>query len=441
MLTNSEQNFLRPVQPEEFLPPISRWTTWGGLFLVGTFGVAIAVAALTKYNVTVKAPATVRPAGEVRIVQAATAGTVKTILVKENQVVKQGEAIAIIDDSRLQTQKSQLQTNLEQNQRQVNQINAQIIALNQQIRAESDRSQRTIASAIAQLSRSQRDYRDKQITTIAEVQEAEAALELATEEVARYRKLSDTGAIAQLQLKEKEAGLKTAIARLEQVKAALNPSNADITISSERIAQEKATGVATLATLTRERFALTQQRIQITNQIQRDKQELKQIQTDLQSTIISASTSGTILQLNLRNSSQVVNLGETIAQIAPSHAPLVIKALVPSQDISKLKTAQTVEMRVSACPYPDYGTLKGIVKAISPDAITPEKNSSTNPPESTTTINPFYEVTIQPENLKLIAHRRYCTIQAGMEGRADIIAREETVLTFILRKARLLTDV
>ncbi len=37
--------------------------------------------------------ATVRPLGDLRIVQAATEGTVKSIKVKENQVVKQGEAM------------------------------------------------------------------------------------------------------------------------------------------------------------------------------------------------------------------------------------------------------------------------------------------------------------------------------------------------------------
>ena len=31
-------------------------------------------------------------------------------------------------------------------------------------------------------------------------------------------------------------------------------------------------------------------------------------------------------------------------------------------------------------------------------------------------------------------------LQSGMEIQADIIAKNETVLTFILRKARLLTD-
>ena len=52
----------------------------------------------------------------------------------------------------------------------------------------------------------------------------------------------------------------------------------------------------------------------------------------------------------------------------------------------------------------------------------------------------FYEVTIEPEYLSLGKDNNQCTLQLGMEGRADIITREETVLKFLLRKARLLTD-
>ena len=192
MLSESNPEFLRPVQSDEFLPPISRWTTLGGLFLVATFGVAVALAAFTKYNVTVKAPATVRPSGELRIVQAAAEGTVKSIQVKENQVVKQGDAIAIIDNSQLQTKKSQLQGNIQNSQLQLSNLAAQISALDTQRDSESSLMNRTIASAEADLSRNQRDYQDKQITTQAEVKEAQAALELARANMKQYQQLANT---------------------------------------------------------------------------------------------------------------------------------------------------------------------------------------------------------------------------------------------------------
>ena len=67
-----------------------------------------------------------------------------------------------------------------------------------------------IASVKANLSPNQRDYWDRGITTQTEVQEAEATLELAREELKRYQQLGNTGAIATLQIKEKEQAFKAA---------------------------------------------------------------------------------------------------------------------------------------------------------------------------------------------------------------------------------------
>jgi HlyD family type I secretion membrane fusion protein len=443
MVSTPEQDFLPPVQDNEFLPPISRWTTLGGLFIVASVGVAITLASVTKYNVTVKAPATVRPAGELRIVQAAAEGPIKTIKVKENQVVREGDAIATIDDSQLQTKKSQLEGNIQQNQLQLTQLAAQLNALQTQHDSESRLMNHLIVAAQADLGRNQQDYRERQITTQTEVQEAEAALELAREQLKRYQQLASTGAIATLQIKEKEQAFKAALARLERTKAALNPSAAPVTMAQERIAQEKARGESTLATLNKQRDELIQRQVEIQNQLSRDARELQQIESDLKKSVVKAPAAGIILKLNLRNSSQVVRPGESIAEIAPSNAPLVVKARVAAQDISKVQpckeekvsdcTQGKVQLRVSAYPYPDYGTLKAAVRAISPDAITPQTSGSD-------AVAPYYEVTIQPERPYLVKSDRQYPMQAGMDVTADIISREETVLTFILRKARLLTD-
>jgi multidrug resistance efflux pump len=119
---------------------------------------------------------------------------------------------------------------------------------------------RTIASAEADLGRNQRDYQERPITTQTEVQEAEATLELAREELKRYQQLGNTGAIAQLQIKEKQQAFKAAQARLQRAKATLNPSGAPVTIATERIAQEKARGESSLATLNKRPLAKVSRR-------------------------------------------------------------------------------------------------------------------------------------------------------------------------------------
>ncbi|MBE9045172.1 HlyD family efflux transporter periplasmic adaptor subunit [Pleurocapsales cyanobacterium LEGE 10410] len=436
-----EEDVLCPVNPDEFLPRIDWWITMGGLAFLAIFGAAIALVSVLEYKVTIKAPATVRPVGELRIVQAAVEGKIESIEVRENQQVERGDVVAYINDSRLQTQKTQLQGNINQTQLQLTQIASQLEATTEQIAAETSRIQGSIASTVAELSRVEREYRDKLVTTASQAKEAEAAVELAQEEMTRYRQLSDSGAITLIQLKEKEAAYKTAVARLETANAALNPSQAGIEIARQQVFQTKAEAQAMLATLNKERKQLIQQQIEVQNQLNRDRQELQQVETELKGTIVRAAASGIVHQLNLRNPEQIVSPGDMIAQIAPSDAHLEIRALVASQDIDKVKKGRKVQMRVSACPYPDYGTLSGTVTAIAPDASVPQgKPASAGGTNGSNQAESAYNVTVVPNSLSLNASSKSCQIRSGMEGRADIISKEETVLTFILRKARLLVD-
>ncbi|GAB4375792.1 MAG: hypothetical protein Kow00121_21950 [Elainellaceae cyanobacterium] len=454
---SSDFNHLPPVSANDFLPPISRWTTAGGLVLIGIMGIALAIASVAKYKVTVKAPASIRPAGELRVVQAATTGSVTQILVKENQVIRAGDVIARIDDSQLQTKKSQLQSTTQQAQLQIAQINAQIQALSYQLAAEEERMHRAIAASEADLNQQSRNYQDQQVTTAMEVEEAEANVRAAIANLGaaqsrydRYQPIAQAGALSQDQLEEaqlavqqQEQAVDAARARLRSLQAKLNPSPANVAIATERIAQEQATGTATLAALNKEREALIQQRVEMQKQLERDTRELQQVETDLRQTVITATADGILSTLNLRNPGQTVSTGENIAQIVPDQTPLQIRAFVSPENRSKLKEGQTALMRVSACPYPDYGTLKGAVSQISEDTIKPQTNSGTNPTSSSpasSNVPSTYEVTIEPTRFVLSRGTAQCLIELGMEGTVDIVSREETVLQFFLRKARLIAD-
>jgi HlyD family type I secretion membrane fusion protein len=436
MYQDPQPELLPLIRSDEFLPSISRWIKLGGIVLLGVIAATIALCATTRYNVTVKATATIRPTGELRLVQAASEGTIATISVHENQQVKTGDVIATLNDSELQNHKQELQDNIQQGQAELAQIQAQITALATQIVAEASLRDRSMASAQAELSRVQRQYDDDRLTTQARIAETQASLEFAQGERDRYQQLADSGAISGSQISEKEQAFKVAAAKLEQVQIGLNPSAAAIASAQERIAQEQARGSATLAALGRERESLVQRQIQVQNQINKNQSDLQQAEISLNKSIIRASVDGIILNLNLRNPGQVVRSGEAIAQIAPANIPFVVNAYVPAQDIGKVEVGQAVQLRVSAYPYPDYGTLKGTVTTVAPDATSP-KNDDAKQAVGTAA---YYQVTIAPEHPYLVRSDRHYPIQAGMEARADIISREETTLTFVLRKARLITD-
>lgn len=379
----------KEIQADEFLPPISLWTTASSWILVGTLSAAFTLATVLKYNITVKTPATVRPVGDLRLVHSSTEGTIQRIAVRDNSVVDQGDAIAFIDNSQLQIQKNQLQGKIGQNQLQLSQIQTEI--QNQSVEGKSN------------------------------MQEARAALELARSQLSTAERLARAGAIPRVELQEKRIAFATAKARLQRTVPASN----------------------------REMASLVRNQIEIKTQIEQDQKELQQLEHELNKSVIRAPVSGTILKLELRNRGQHIQAGETIAQIAPKHDALVIKAYVPAQDIAKVNICQLeqvsacavgkVQLKVSAYPYPDYGTLRAAVRAISPDVIT-SGNANSSDKAGTITSEPVYEVTIQPEKPYLQTGNRQHPLQAGMDVTADIVAQEETVLGFILRKARLLSD-
>jgi HlyD family secretion protein len=437
-MTSSYLDSLPHIHSDEFLPSVGRWSSLSGLILVGTLGVAVGLASVMKYNVAVKAKAVVRPAGELRVVHAEMEGTIRQIEVKENQLVQQGEAIAFLDDTKLQIQKSQLQGSIQQNQRQLNQLDSQVRLINAQSLAESHAIDRAVIAAQAEVSRNQSEFTEKSRSTQADFEEAQVALELATSEFNRYAQLAEQGAISQQQFVEKQSAVRSAQARLARSQALLSPSAASINIAREAIAQQRARGAATLANLNREREALVQRQAEIQAQLIREQKELEQIEQQIARNVIRATSNGVVFRLNLLNPSQVVRAGDTIAQIAPFDAPLVIKAHIANQDVDKVVLGQSVSLRIEACPYTDYGTLKGKVTEISPDTSFQQSAAGeTSNNTQGTNNNSTYAVTIEPERSQFGTHQRQCRLQSGMEASASIISRQETFLQFVLRKLRI----
>jgi HlyD family secretion protein len=464
MLYTHPQEFDSRIENEHSLPPISRWTSLAGVFLIGTVIASISLSSWVKYNVTVKAAAVVRPIGETRIVQSMIDGTVKTIFVKENQVVKQGDIIALLDMEQLLIKKSQLEENIKQSKLQIVQIYAQKQSLDNQIMAEKRVIERIINSAKEDLLRNQREYQERKINTdtelmtaivniqkeLVDLEKAQADLEFAKVDRDRYEQLSKIGAIGNREFQQKQLVVQQTTLTLQSAqkavdiakikiksnKAAVNPTTALIKMAEERIAQEAAKGEANIAALNKERESLIQRLVEIQTQIKQSKKELQQIENHRKNSIILATSNGIIFKLNLRNSGQFLRAGESVAEVVPNGASIVTKAMIPTAEINKIAIGQKVQLRVDACPYPDYGTAKGIVKTIAPDAITPQSKDTT---ANFSGIS-YFEVTIQPENNSFGNNNRQCLLQAGMNATAEIISKEETALQFILRKARLTAD-
>jgi multidrug efflux pump subunit AcrA (membrane-fusion protein) len=447
----------RRIQKTEFLPPLGWMMHLGGLGLAATVITSVVVAANVRYDKIVKAQAIARPQGELRLIQSASEGSVKQILVQENQTVKQGDAIAILEHSQIDNQQQQLQSELQQNQLQLQQIAQQLQQLDAQTTAEANATDRTVAVAEADLVKQQRDLQDRQLVTQADVREAESLRSFAREEMQRYQQLAETGAIALIQVKAKEEAFNAAQAKLDRAMAQTNPSDAPIAAALETIQQQKAQGAVSKAQQAQAQARLISQQITLQEQGDSKRLKLQQLHRDQAKSVLRAPISGKMHQLSLRNVGQYVPLGQTIAQLSPQSAPLLFKAQISAEEIGQIKSCLSprstdsrrepcnkVQMRVAAFPYPEYGVLSGKIIAIAADVGVGSNpgGKPINPTaaESSQSSQPlFYEVTIQPDQSFLTKSNQSFPLEPGMGATVEIATQSENLLSFLLKKARLMT--
>jgi multidrug efflux pump subunit AcrA (membrane-fusion protein) len=346
-------NPLPILHSEDLLPPVNRWATIGGLFLVGMLGIAGILSAIVKYDVTVKAVGRVH--SPIQIVQSERQGIIGSIEVKENQAVSAGDVLIYLEtqDSpqiRDLTARQQQQKQVLQNyQKQLDEANAKIDRLRQQI--------------------------------------------------------------------------------LQQAGWTSTPTDRDavytVAVALEKLANTSPVVAGQLQTQWLEWLA---KQDELQRQVQSETLSLEAIETQLEPGGIRTPITGTIRQLNLQSPGQFVQMGDVLAEIVSSES-LSIQAGVPVRDIGKIQIGQTAQVRVSACPYTEYGVLQGTVQAIAPDIATPPNNSPG--------VAPYYEIAIQPESNTVGNNDRQCPLKPGMDVRADIITQRETVLRSLLEKARL----
>lgn len=109
------------------------------------------------------------------------------------------------------------------------------------------------------------------------------------------------------------------------------------------------------------------EKTQLYAKIQQTDKLIQQAKAQLKRLSLTAPVDGMVLSLNISNSGEVVQPGQTIAELAPQNAPLVLETVLPTQEAGFIKVGNTAKVKFDAYPYQDYGVIMGKVISISPD--------------------------------------------------------------------------
>ncbi|HCA97304.1 MAG TPA: secretion protein HlyD, partial [Cyanobacteria bacterium UBA9226] len=413
------------------------------------------------------------PKGDVYKIHATESGKIAKIQVKEGEGVKRGEAVIELDTELAAAEVERLQQAILADQTQLNQTQvliertklegqSQTAITNADIQSQEKaiaQSRAKITMLTKQLNELEKGKTDQQVrlerlkplqdSVQLLIAQRQADLKAAQERIERLTPLLKEGAVpkeriydAQQRVRDSESAIiQSQLQEMTNAKEQIFQAEEGIRDCDRTITQTQGEIQQTLAEVERLQAGLAQktaegQKTQLQSQQQLQKLEveigqlkakiaenqnlLNSAKTKLKQRFLTAPVDGVISSLNIPNIGEVIQPGQTIAEIAPQNAPLVLSASLPDREAGFIKSGMPVQIKLAAYPYQEYGIVAGKVSSISPDSKPNEQ------------VGAVYRVEVTLERNYVSAHHQTFPFKAGETATAEIIIRRRRVIDILL---------
>jgi adhesin transport system membrane fusion protein len=141
-------------------------------------------------------------------------------------------------------------------------------------------------------------------------------------------------------------------------------------------------------------------------------------------TQIKAPMKGVVNRVMINTIGGVIKPGEPVIEIVPYDDNLVVEAQIRPQDIGFIHMGQSANVKFTAYDYSIFGSLKGTVTNISPDAVSKEERGQ---------LNYYYVARIETSTKAIQSLEKNLPIIPGMQAQVDIITGNKSVLSYLLK--------
>lgn len=366
----------------------------------------------------------VAPQGDVYRVQPAIGGEVIRLYAEEGEPVFKGQRIAEIDHELIQKEVERLEASFNAYELQLGQTRALI---------QQTQSERNILQSMTQADvtarRSSLMQEQAAIATHEKILEQyEIDREAQETRISRLSELVDQGALAEDHLFQLEQTLRDRDRSITETLGGIQRSEAAIAQLEAELIQTRATAEKQLLTAQEKLQQLQIEATDLTSKIKETQILLEKSKAELAQARLVAPVDGIISSLEVANEGEVLQPGETLAEIAPSSAPLVLSSMLPSQQAGLVEPGMSVNIKFDAFPYQDYGIIEGTVLSISPDADVDEAAGAT------------YHVEVALNQTSMQHEGREVPLRAGQTATAEIIVRKRRIISLVLDPIRKLKN-
>ena len=384
-LRSGDLPFISAVNAAQVVEPAPA-AMWAVYLLLTAIVTAVAWAALTQIDIVAKANARIVPDGREQVIASLEGGILRELLVREGQQVVQGQALALLDPTRVEAQQAEGQSRR--------------LAL-----------QAALARAVAEASGKPLKFAPEIPESVASGEtESFGARQRALHEAVETNRRSMALLSRELAMAESMAakGLMSEV-EVMRVRRQVN----DLSLQTqERVNRYRQEASADLVRLRNELSAMQEQMVVRDDVLKR-------------STLLSP-VRGVVKQIRANTVGGVIGPGAPVMELLPIGTHVLVEARIKPADIGFVKVGQPVQVKLSAYEYTVYGGLKGTVESISPDAMgDPEKAAQ---PEGT-----WYRAVVRADTNALQVGDKQLAVLPGMTGVVEIRTGQRSVLGFLLR--------
>ena len=416
------------IEEQEFVARKSaNYVLWA---IVAFFVLALAWAALTEIDRSVRGLGSVVPSSKLQVVSNLEGGVIEEILVKPGQAVERGDVIVRLSPT--QTNAAFGSTSAE-----VNALRAKIVRLDAEVRGvEPDYGdlpenqvaiERALyAARLAERSSTTTAYTARVTQAQRAVAEAQSMLDARSssltaieEELAMIRPLVETRVIPQVDLIRTENQALVARKEVESAVASLARARAGVAEAQAQTAQSRS-----------DRLSRSAAELSVAQaELNAKQSQLPALSDRVDRTTIRSPVNGRVNRVMVTTVGGTVAAGSPIAEIVPSKDSLYVEAKIKPQDIANVSLGQRAIVEITAYSRTLYGTLDGTVTSISPDAVNDERTNE-----------PFYTVEIQTDDQLLANNGDPLEIGPGMVANVNLLGEKRSVLSYIFTPISRLTQ-
>ena len=425
-LRSEEVDFL-PAALEVIERPVSPTARVTARVLLVGLALTLAWLVFGRVDVVVSASGKTQPSGNVKLVQSPGSGLVRGIYVRDGDVVKAGQALVDLDPTLagaelVQSQKGLANAELEaaRNQAIADALSGRGLHFSPPagIAPEVAATQaRLIAAQIAAVEASASGLEAARRSSLADARAAaaqvaklDATVPILDRELVNMRQLDAKGYAPGLRLLELQRQQRQEVGDRDVAHAQLQRGEAEAAKFAQqaRETREQA-GRTALADLAKAQAEIILRREEVTKASAK-----RQFQK------LTAPVDGTVQQLALHTIGGVVEPAKALMVIVPSAGGLQVEARLLNKDAGFVHEGQQVAVKLEAFPFTRYGTVPGVVKHISRDAVPDAKLGS------------VYNVTIALKQAFISVDGRNVPLSAGLAATADIRTGDRRIISYLI---------